>query len=433
MTESLELILAESPSAFERAARPYLESPEALDALLPGLVRETALRHYRAEYPKHVPHALFALLGGLEAHDLLDGPERTWPVLKALSYAAREKHLDPFPIRDFAPGGGAAELEAGLAGGDFETAWRAVRALLAGGRLDAVREALFASASLDRFNLGHRMIYAAKVLERLLLSPDLDAEALLFPVVHYHCLAPRDESRARFIEEEATLPPGGEKPLPGTCAETIRRVTCAGDPGATRTAVQRALGKKGDPGDLLDVVFQLSVCRLGSAGGAEWIPLAHVANYAAAARTWLATGTTEERFRAPYLAALFLADAIAELGPGETQDGPPAWTEDPGELIRELGRSVSQRRPTDARAATLGLLRRREWRPDLERALLLACARIEGRLTFGHDLKVVANAIRIARESRVPSIDSSLAGVASFLARRPPGDEMGRRLFPGIS
>ena len=97
---SLDLVLADDRAAFVKAARPLLDDPAALEALVPDLLRETALRHYRERYPKHVPHALLTLLGGLDARDLLDAPDRPLPLVQALSYVCREKHSTPFPIAD---------------------------------------------------------------------------------------------------------------------------------------------------------------------------------------------------------------------------------------------------------------------------------------------------------------------------------------------
>ena len=109
MTRATDLILAPDFEAFVGAARPLVDDPDALDAMVPDLLRETALRTYREEYPIHVPHAVFALLGGLDSRDLLGGPERNRPLIQALSYTARERKFDPWPVEATEPRGDCSD------------------------------------------------------------------------------------------------------------------------------------------------------------------------------------------------------------------------------------------------------------------------------------------------------------------------------------
>jgi hypothetical protein len=88
-------------------------------------------------------------------------------------------------------------------------------------------------------------------------------------------------------------------------------------------------------------------------------------------------------------------------------------------LSKRLQEAIVMRDEDSAVAAASGIS---AWAP-LARAILLACARIDGSLTFGHDVKVVTAAIRLG---------GVLPEVAGFLARLPAGDRMSRAILPPI-
>jgi len=373
MSDPLALVLAPDLDAFAAAARPLLSDPAALDAMVPDLLRETALRHHRREYPQHVPHALLALLGGLESADLLGGPERVRPVLQALSYVSMEKHFDPLPVPDPPP--------------------------------DPDR--LLATGAEDCFNLCHRFIYPAKVMQRVERTPGLNVAALLTPVRHYHDLAPRDGRYASVLA-------GGEGD--GPLAAARDRVTAALDGGA-------------DPAAVIEGVFARAVRRLADVeelGVVGWVTMAHVATFSDAARWWLLTSDAPERRAAPGLAAIFLADAWEHHGSGaEAAPVPADAAGDPARLKDAIG----ARDPAAARAEAAALAARPDDHAALHRALLLGCSEIDGRFAFSHDVKVTAAAVRLHRATGNPAITACLPDVAAFLAALPEGSELADRLF----
>jgi hypothetical protein len=371
MSEPLSLVLAPDPGAFAAAARPFTGDPAALDALVPDLLRETALRHHREEYPKHVPHALLALLGGLESADLLEGADRVRPILQALSYVSKEKHFDPLPVA-----------------------------------ASPVPEQMLADGLADCFNLCHRFIYTAKVMQRLSRTPGLDADALLTPVRHYHTLAPED---GRFADALAGYGDEAHLAAAGEAASKAR------EGGASAIT-------------MLDDVFARAVRRLADVEGlgtVGWVGMAHVATFSEAARWWYLTSEAEERRVAPWVAELFLADSLKLHGLGGEETAGPA-DGDPDRLLA----AIRSRDPETARAEAAALAARPADHPALHRALLLGCSEIDGHLAFSHDVKVTAAAVRLHRESREPGIAGCLADVAAFLARLPAGAELADALFP---
>lgn len=379
MIDPLDLLLAPDAKAFSRAATPLVGHPEILDALVPGLLRETALRHYRESYPKHVPHALFALLGGLDSADLLDGPERTWPILQALSYSSRERHAEPWPIQATAPDGDENALAAGLADGDFDTAFGAVQALIEANRIDAARDTILASGAADGFNVCHRFLYAAKVFQRLERQPELDAAALLLPVVHYMTTAPRDDLYVDRLAEPATKS--------------------------------------------REEIFSIAVNHLAGAKEYDWVPIAHAATLAETSLWWSSVSDHPATANAHRLAELFLPDAIEEGRAVKTDPGPIA-DGSPEELLARVANAIEERNETEARASARGLEAIGDLR--LGTTLLTSCARIDGALAFSHDVKVTAAAVRLVG---VPGPGPVLSGVAAFLARLPAGNELARTLF----
>jgi hypothetical protein len=381
MIEPLDLLLAPDPEAFLRAARPLAGDGDSLDALVPGLLREIALRHYREAYPKHVPHALFAMLGGLDSADLLDGPERTWPILQALSYANLERRLPPWPIDATAPRGDEQDLADGLRDGDFEAAYAAVLALAAAGRFEAMRDTILADASRDCFNVCHRFLYAAKVFRRLARQPELPAAAMLFPVVHYATTAPRDRRHEDRLDQPAT------RSLMEILATAVNHLS-------------------GTPQDEYD-----------------WVPVAHAATLADTVTWWRSVSDHPATATAHRLAELFLPDAIEEGRAVPTDPGPVA-DGDAETLLERLAASIDARDEATARAAARGLEARGDLR--LGTALLTSCARVDGALAFSHDVKVTAAAVRLVG---VPGPEPILSGVAAFLARLPEGNGIARALF----
>lgn len=393
MPSALDLVLAPDLDAFVGAARPLLDAPEELDRLVPGLLAETALRHWRESYPKHVPHALLALLGGLEARDLLDGPERTRPVLQALFYVSREKHLPRFDPESVPARGGARELARALADGDFETAYAATRALLAAGAAERVREVLLADATRDGFNLFHRFIYPAKVFRRLRAEPDLPAEALLYPVVHYATTAPRDDHHRRGVE-------------------------AAGGPG------------DGDPAARAEAVIAAAADRMPAARDYDWVPLAHVITFAEAARDWWLTGESAERAYGPALAESFFAEVTAETPPPGLAPVPRGNGLAPAEEAAALATAIADRDSAAAGAAAAALATDPDRLPLLGRTILVAGAAIDGGLAFSHDVKVAADAVRLARDGVECARTRVLPRVAEFLAALPPGARLAHALWP---
>jgi hypothetical protein len=378
MTLATDLILAPDLEAFVDIARPLVADPDALDALVPDLMRETALRTYRSEYPKHVPHALFSLLGGLDARDLFGGPDRARPVIQALSYTARERKDDPWPIDATEPRGGPDELRAGLREGDFDAAFGAVRALVAAGRIPELRDGILAEAARDDFNVCHRFLYAAKVLNRLEREPGLDLEALLFPVVHYHVTAPRDE---------------------GWLSDA--------------------------PPDLsLLEVFASAVWNLSGCVEYDWVPVAHAATLPDTVLWWTSVSRDPATERAARLADSFLPDALAE-GSATPPDRGPVGTGSPADVAA----AIDARDEAKARAVARGLEADPAARDALGTALLAACARIDGHLAFSHDVKVTAATVRITRTHDSPDLAHVLSDVAAFLARLPEGCALADALF----
>jgi hypothetical protein len=325
-----------------------------------------------------VPHALFSLLGGLDARDLLGGPDRARPVLQALSYTARERHAEPWPIRETPPEGGPEELRAGLREGDFRVAYGAVRALAAAGRSTAIRDTILAEAARDDFNVCHRFLYAAKVLQRFEREPGLDVEALLFPVVHYHVTAPRDEGWANDRRPDRTL-------------------------------------------------SQIFACAVGNLSGCveyDWVPVAHAATLADTVLWWSAISRDPGVETAPRLADAFLPDALAE-GNATPPDRGPVGRGNPEDVVAAIDARDERR----ARSVARGLEADRTGRDALGRALITACARIDGHLAFSHDAKVVAAAVRLTRALDSPHLAHVLSDVAAFLARLPEGAELADALF----
>jgi hypothetical protein len=380
MSAVLDLILAPDFDAYVAAARPFVRDPDSLDVLVPELLRETALRTWREEYPKHVPHALFALLGGIDSRDTLGGPDRARPVIQALSYTSRERHLDPWPIEATPARGGPEELAAGLEDGDLDTAFSAVRALAAEGRIAEIRDGILSAGSRDEFNVCHRFLYAAKALQRIEREPGVDVAALLFPVVHYHATAPRENGYGPLLDEPA----------------------------------ERSL----------EEVFASAVRNLSGCEEYDWVPVAHAATLAETARWWASVSDHPATGMAARLADLFLLDALAEGGATYPGRG-PARDGSPEDLIAAIGR----RKETRARAIARGLEADPANRHALGDALLTACARIDGSLAFSHDVKVAAGTVRFARTSDSPHLDHVLSDVAAFLARLPKGDDLAAALF----
>jgi hypothetical protein len=381
MIEPLDLLLAPDPKAYVRAARPLAGDGEALDALVPGLFREIALRHYRETYPKHVPHGLFALLGALESADLLDGPERTWPVLQALSYSSQERRFDPWPIGATPPKGDEKDLAAGLGEDDFETAYAAARALIAARRIETARDTILAAAARDGFNVCHRFLYAAKVFRRLQRQPDLDAKAMLFPVLHYATTAPHDFRYEAGLAEPATR---SHEEIAAVAANHL----------------------SGTPHDEYD-----------------WVPVAHAVTLAETTHWWRSVSDHPATAAAHRLAEQFLPDAIEEGRASPTDPG-PVDEGDPETLLARLAASIDARDEATARAAARGLEARGDLR--LGTTLLTSCARIDGSLAFSHDVKVTAATVRL---TGVPGPDHVLSDVAAFLARLPVGNGIARALF----
>jgi len=380
MTAALDLLLAPDFDAYVAAARPFVADPDALDALVPELLRETALRTYREEYPKHVPHALFALLGGLDSRDVLGGPDRAKPVLQALSYSSRERHFDPWPVEATPARGGPEELSAGLEEGDFDTAYGAVRALVAQGRIGEVRDGILAAGSRDEFNVCHRFLYAAKVLQRIEREPGVDAATLLFPVVHYHVTAPRENGYGPLLDS----PP--ERSLEEVLATAVRN---------------------------------LSGCE-----EYDWVPVAHAASLPETVLWWASVSDHPATAMAATLADLFLVDALAEgcatpPGRGTVGSGTPA------DVIAAIGARQEDR----ARSIARGLEVDPAGRHALGDALLTACAHIDGPLAFSHDVKVTAATVRLSRTVESEHFAHILSDVAAFLSRLPSGSALSAALF----
>ncbi len=403
---------------------------------LPTLVKESAkvlaMSLYEDSYSEDVSHGLMALIGAAQAAKYLKKEDQLKPIVQALWYAATEKKKKPYNLEKITISSFGTVSQRWR---KFQAAIRAKNLKKAYGLFEGFirnrkdgnqfRDRLLAVAMSDLYQVGHKLTYSVNSWQLAELLQWNDTRLIFFPSFHYFATAPRDLElyeavRNRLNEIGVNLEEVAEndKNLSAEECEKLEELILCGDQDTIIGSILYLLNNGKSFKSLLDTV-QLSASQaVINCETDKWALPVYGFNYCDACNYFFYVSRSNEKFLAPFLAALLVnrASRFSKKSKKNRDIFESKRSKKISNPFEDLVDSIDRSEPLKAVQYVKSILENGEDYERLFEVLTLAASKNDSINSTGKDIKFCVNSVNAFASSSSPGKEKLLVALTFFLA-----------------